>query len=42
MLWSAVHGIVLLNYLGQASDETRANTWKQIEMLVSSFVRGAL
>ncbi|MEZ5789411.1 MAG: TetR-like C-terminal domain-containing protein [Nitratireductor sp.] len=23
MLWSAVHGIVLLNYLGQASDETR-------------------
>ena len=42
MLWSAVHGIVLLNYLGQASDETRSHTWRQIEMLVSSFVRGAV
>ncbi len=42
MLWSAVHGIVVLNYIGQVSDESRAYTWQQIETFVSTFVRGVM
>lgn len=40
-LWSSVHGIVSLNYLGQRSEAARLHSWRQIELLVSCFVRGA-
>ncbi|UJQ94516.1 TetR/AcrR family transcriptional regulator [Mariluticola halotolerans] len=39
-LWSAVHGIVTMNYVGQADPRARAQTWAQIEMLVGYFVEG--
>lgn len=42
MLWSSVHGIVVLNYVGQASDASRAYTWRQVEVFVSTFVRGVM
>ena len=42
MLWSSVHGIVVLNYVGQANDESRAYTWEQIETFVETFVAGVL
>ena len=34
MLWSSVHGIVTLNYLGMVSEDARARTREQIELLV--------
>lgn len=40
MLWSAVHGIVVLNYVGQATEQSRAYTWEQIELFVETFVKG--
>ena len=40
MLWSSVHGIVVLNYIGQANEESRAYTWEQIETFVETFVQG--
>lgn len=40
-LWSSVHGIVSLNYLGQRSAAARLHSWRQIELLVTCFVRGA-
>ncbi len=39
-LWSAVHGIVTMNYVGNASPKARHFTWKQIEVLVGMFVAG--
>ncbi len=39
-LWSGVHGIVLMSFLGQINEVSRANTWKQILLLVRYFVRG--
>ena len=39
-LWSAVHGIVTMSYVGQVSDKSRAYTWAQIELLVNTFVDG--
>lgn len=39
-LWSAVHGIVTMNYVGQASKQAREFTWQQIELLVTVFVAG--
>ena len=42
MLWSSVHGIVVLNYIGQAGDASRAYTWRQVEVFVSTFVRGVM
>ncbi len=42
MLWSSVHGIVVLNYVGQANDTSRAYTWQQIETFVETFVQGIL
>lgn len=39
-LWSAVHGIVTMSYVGQVSDKSRAFTWAQIELLVNTFVDG--
>ncbi len=41
MLWSSVHGIVTMNYVGQANESSRAATWEQIELLVSGFCHGA-
>lgn len=38
MLWSAVHGIVTMNYVGQASRASKAETWEQVQLLVSVFV----
>jgi len=40
-LWSAVHGIVTMNYVGQIQAAARERTWAQIEMLVGYFVEGA-
>jgi AcrR family transcriptional regulator len=42
MLWSSVHGIVVLNYIGQANETSRAYTWQQIEAFVETFVLGVL
>ena len=42
MLWSSVHGIVVLNYIGQANNESRRYTWEQIETFVETFVQGVL
>ena len=39
-LWSAVHGIVTLSYVGQARPETLARTNEQIETLVTLLVDG--
>ncbi len=39
-LWSAVHGIVTMSYVGQVSDKSRDFTWAQIELLVNTFVDG--
>ncbi len=39
-LWSAVHGIVTMNYVGQVSAQSRRFTWEQIELLVNLFVAG--
>lgn len=41
-LWSAVHGIVSLNFIGWQEDEAFERTRRQIELVVSNFVRGAL
>lgn len=38
MLWSAVHGIVTMNYVGQASRASKAETWEQVRLLVAAFV----
>ena len=40
MLWSSVHGIVTLNYLGMASPEAEAATRKQMGMLVDLVLAG--
>ena len=40
MLWSSVHGIVTLNYLGMANRETARETKTQIEMLVDLILHG--
>ncbi len=39
-LWSSVHGIVTMGYVGQPSKASRKNTWEQIELLVTVFVDG--
>lgn len=39
-LWSAVHGIVTMNYVGHETPEARKFTWEQIEILVKMFVAG--
>lgn len=39
-LWSSVHGIVTMGYVGQISNQSRKNTWAQIELLVTVFVDG--
>ncbi|MCF6322607.1 MAG: TetR/AcrR family transcriptional regulator [Rhizobiaceae bacterium] len=39
-LWSAVHGIVTMNYVGQVSEQSRRFTWEQVELLVKLFVAG--
>lgn len=39
MLWSAVHGIVTMNYVGQASRRAKAETWEQVRLFVSIFMR---
>ena len=39
-LWSAVHGIVTLNYAGQENEESRKFAWQQIEFLVKTIVDG--
>ena len=41
-LWSAVHGIVSMSYVGQVTPQTRTHTWQQIEILVTYFVDGLL
>ena len=40
MLWSSVHGIVTMNYLGMVSDETRENTIAQVDLLVDLVLDG--
>ena len=40
MLWSSVHGIVTLNYLGMASRETAREAKGQIELLVDLTLNG--
>jgi len=40
-LWSAVHGIVTTNYLGQDPEHARTRTWRLIEILVGAFIDGA-
>lgn len=39
-LWSSVHGIVTMSYVGQVSPKSREHTWQQIELLVRVFVDG--
>lgn len=39
-LWSAVHGIVTLSYVGQVRPDTRLRTETQIEALLTLMVRG--
>ncbi|MEM1377235.1 MAG: TetR/AcrR family transcriptional regulator [Pseudomonadota bacterium] len=39
-LWSSVHGIVTNAYRGADDEALRANTWAQIDILVTTFVRG--
>lgn len=39
-LWSSVHGIVTMNYVGQVSSQSRDFTWAQIELLVNTFIDG--
>ena len=39
-LWAGVHGITLLGYLNKTSPEARAETWTQIDILVTTFVNG--
>ncbi len=39
-LWSSVHGIVTMGYVGQTSKQSRKSTWDQIELLVTVFVDG--
>ena len=39
-LWSAVHGIVTLNYLDQPNEAGKSQTQAQIEVLISYFVTG--
>lgn len=39
-LWSAVHGIVSLSYVGQVRPETRVRTHAQIEALVVLLIEG--
>lgn len=34
MLWSSVHGIIMMGYIGQANAETEAATWRQVELFV--------
>jgi AcrR family transcriptional regulator len=34
MLWSGVHGIIMMGYIGQANAETEAGTWRQVELFV--------
>lgn len=41
-LWSGVHGIVSMGYLGQINPQARANTWAQIVLLVRYFVKGVM
>jgi len=41
-LWSGVHGIVTMGYIGQITPKTRENIWNQIVLLVSYFVIGLL
>lgn len=39
-LWSSVHGIISLNYVGRVSQEARDVTLSQIDLIVRAFVRG--
>jgi AcrR family transcriptional regulator len=39
-LWSAVHGIVTMNYIGRATPEAKQTTWAQIDCLIELFVDG--
>ncbi len=39
-LWSSVHGIVTMGYVGNPSTMSRDYTWAQIELLVTVFVDG--
>lgn len=41
MLWSAVHGIVTMNYVGQAGRRAKHETWEQVKLLVAAFVESA-
>ena len=40
MLWSSVHGIVALNYLGMATPARQRETKAQIELLVDLVLNG--
>lgn len=39
-LWSSVHGIVTMNYVGQFTEEARNRAWEQIEIIVTLAVDG--
>lgn len=39
-LWSAVHGIVTMNYFGGAEETARSRTWELLVILVGTFVDG--
>ncbi|MEO1200228.1 MAG: TetR/AcrR family transcriptional regulator [Pseudomonadota bacterium] len=39
-LWSGVHGIVTLGYRRTETDDWAAETWAQVELLVTAFVAG--